>query len=380
MIYLDNAATTPLDSAVLEKMLPFMRENFGNPQSQHGAGRTAANAVVAARDKTAHIMGCNSAEVYFVSGGTEAGNTALKGVCAADCVGENGKGHIIVSAIEHPALIESAKDMQKFGFEVTFVNPDNRGIVSPKSVEKAIKSNTVFCAVMSANNETGVIQPVKEIGAVCKARGVFYYCDCVQTAGVLPLPAVHCDALGISSHKFYGPRGFGALYIKNGSKIQRLISGGMQERGFRGGTLDAAAAVGLAEALENAANNAEVNNKKIAGLRDTFVNRVLAEIEGTHLNGDKINRLPANANISFDGCDGENILFLLDLNGIAVSTGSACSAGAVSPSHVLTAMGYDTARAKSAVRFTFGKYNTQEEVLKTVEILKRAVQKIRGAK
>lgn len=375
MIYLDNAATTPLDESVLDKMLPFMRENFGNPQSQHGAGRIAANAVVAARDKTAHILGCSPQEVYFVSGGTEAGNTALKGVCAA-----YGKGHLIVSAIEHPALIESAKDMQKYGFDVTFVNPDNRGIVSPQAIENAIKSDTVFCAVMAANNETGVIQPVEEIGEVCKKHGVFYYCDCVQTAGVLPFPTAHCDALGISSHKFYGPRGFGALYIKNGSKINRLISGGMQERGFRGGTLDAASAVGLAEALQNAACGADENNKKIADLRDMFVKRVLEEIEGTHLNGDKINRLPANANISFDGCDGENILFLLDLNGIAVSTGSACSAGAVSPSHVLTAMGFDTARAKSAVRFTFGKYNTADEVAAAVEVLKSAVQKIRGCK
>lgn len=375
MIYLDNAATTPLDNCVLEKMLPFMRENFGNPQSQHGAGRIAANAVVAARDKTAHILGCKSEEVYFVSGGTEAGNTALKGVCAA-----HGKGHIVVSAIEHPALIESAKDMQNYGFGVTFVNPDNQGIISPQSVENAIKSDTVFCAVMAANNETGVIQPVNEIGEICKKRGVFFYCDCVQTAGVLPFPTAHCDALGISSHKFYGPRGFGALYLKNGSKINRLISGGMQERGFRGGTLNAASAVGLAEALENAVNDAATNNKKIADLRDAFVKRVLEEIDGAHLNGDAVNRLPANANISFDGCDGENILFLLDMNGIAVSTGSACSAGAVTPSHVLTAMGYDTARAKSAVRFTFGKYNAQDEVDRTVEVLKSAVKKIRSVK
>lgn len=377
MIYLDNAATTPLDSAVLEKMLPFMRENFGNPQSQHGAGRTAANAVVAARDKTAHIMGCNSAEVYFVSGGTEAGNTALKGVCAAECNGGKGKGHIIVSAIEHPALIESAKDMQKFGFEVTFVNPDNRGIVSPKSVEKAIKSNTVFCAVMSANNETGVIQPVKEIGAVCKARGVFYYCDCVQTAGVLPFPVRHCDALGISSHKFYGPKGFGALYIKNGAAISRFISGGNQERGLRGGTTNAAAAVGCAVALENAVRGKEEHNKRISALKDKFVAEVLSEIDGAHVNGGG-EILPATANISFDGCDGENVLFLLDMNGIAVSTGSACSAGAVKASHVLTAMGLPESRVKSAVRFSFGKYNTVEEVAEVVAALKRAVNGIRG--
>ncbi len=375
MIYLDHAATTPLDGAILQKMLPYMTESFGNPQSQHGAGRAAANAVVAARDKTAHILGCSSNEVYFVSGGTEAGNTALKGVCAA-----HGKGHIVISAIEHPALTESAADMRKFGFEVTLVNPDNHGIVSPQSVENALRKDTIFCAVMSANNETGVIQPVGQIGDVCKKHNVFYYCDCVQTAGVLPFPTAHCDALGISSHKFYGPRGFGAMYIKNGSKISRLISGGMQERGFRGGTLNAAAAVGLAAALEAATENSAQSNATIAQLRDTFVSRVLKEIDGAHLNGDKANRVPSNANFSFDGCDGENILFLLDLSGIAVSTGSACSAGAVTPSHVLTAMGYDAARARGAVRFTFGKYNTPDEVDLTVTALKRAVQKIRGAK
>lgn len=373
MIYLDNAATTPLDEAVLNKMLPFLRENFGNPQSQHAAGRTAGNAVIAARDGVAKILGCKSEEVYFVSGGTEAGNTALKGVCAA-----HGKGHIIVSAIEHPALIESAKDMQKFGFEVTFLKPDGRGIISSESVEDAIRPDTVFCAVMAANNEVGTIQPVEKIGEVCKTHGVFYYCDCVQTAGALPFPTAHCDALGISAHKFYGPRGIGAMYIKNGSKIARLISGGMQERGFRGGTLNAAAAVGLAAALETAVSERENNNKKTALLRDKFLNGVLTEINGAHLNGDKALRLSANANISFDGCDGENILFLLDLNGVAVSTGSACSAGAVSPSHVLTAMGLSAERVKSAVRFTFGKYNTEEEVETVLSVLKTVVEKIRN--
>ncbi len=372
MIYLDNAATTPLDEAVLNKMLPFMCENFGNPQSQHSVGRAAANAVISARDKTARILGCKSEEVYFVSGGTEAGNTALKGVCAA-----YGKGHLIVSAIEHPAIIESAKDMQKFGFEVTFLKPDSRGIVSAESVASAIRPDTVFCAVMAANNEVGTIQPVEEIGAICKARGIFYYCDCVQTAGVLPFPTAHCDALGISSHKFYGPRGFGAIYIKNGSKISRLISGGMQERGFRGGTLNAAAAVGLAEALEIAVNSRDRNNKKTAALRDRFLEGALTEISGAHLNGDRTLRLPSNANISFDGCDGENILFLLDLNGVAVSTGSACSAGAVSPSHVLTAMGLPAERVKSAVRFTFGKYNTEEDVEAALDVLKTVINKIR---
>lgn len=372
MIYLDNAATTKTDDEVLQAMLPFLRENFGNPQSQHAVGRAAANALTSARDKVARILGCNADEVYFVSGGTEAGNTALKGVCSA-----RGCGHLVLSAIEHPALLESAKDL-KDGFDVTYIKPGKNGIIDPADVANALREDTIFCAVMSANNEVGTIQLCGEIGEICKKRGVFYYTDCVQSAGVLPFNVNSCNALGISAHKFYGPRGAGVIYIKKGSRLSRLISGGRQERGFRGGTVDVAGAVGCAVALERAVNSSDDNNKKIGSLRDVFVKRVLSEIEGTHLNGDKDRRVPSNANISFDGCDGENLLFLLDMKGICVSTGSACSAGAVSPSHVLTAMGLDESRVKSAVRFTFGKYNTQEEVDFTIEALKEAVNKIRN--
>ena len=371
MIYLDNAATTPLDNEVLEAMLPFMRGNFGNPQSQHAAGRIAANALTSARDKIAEILGCSGDEVYFVSGGTEAGNTALKGVCLS-----RGKGHLVLSAIEHPALLESAKDL-KDGFEITYIKPDKNGIIDPADVANALREDTIFCAVMAANNEVGTIQPYEEIGEICREKGVFYYADCVQSAGVLPFNSKCCNSLGISAHKFYGPRGVGAIYIKKGSKISRLISGGRQERGLRGGTVNVAGAVGCAFALERAVASSEENNKKIAALRDTFVKRVLSEIEGTHLNGDIERRVPSNANISFDGCDGENLLFLLDMKGICVSTGSACSAGAVSPSHVLTAMGLEDSRVKSAVRFSFGKYNTIDEVNFTVDALKDAVNKIK---
>ena len=374
MIYLDNASTTPLDSAVLEKMLPYLKENFANPASQYGAGRSSALAVLNSRDKIAKLIGCKAEELYFISGGTEAGNWALKGACSAQT--DRGR-HIIVSSIEHPALIESARDMEKFGFEVTFVATDKNGVISPEDIKKAIRSDTVFCAVMHANNETGVIQPVEEIGKICLEKGVFYYCDCVQTAGVLPFPTKHCSALGISAHKFYGPKGFGAIYISGSAKINRLISGGKQERGLRAGTTDVASAVGCAHALENAVNCSRENNAKISALRDGFVARVLSEIDGTHLNGGS-NRLPAHANISFDGCDGENILFLLDMQGIAVSTGSACSAGAVKESHVLRAMGLEEGRIKSAVRFTFGKYNSEREVDRVVIELKAIVKKIRG--
>lgn len=371
MIYLDNASTTPLDNSVLEAMLPYLKENFGNPSSQHAFGRKAMAGVMSARDKIASLLGCKGEEVFFVSGGTEAGNWALKGACMA------GKGkHIVVSAIEHPALIESAKDMQKAGYEVTFVSPDKDGVIRPEYVLNALREDTVFCAVMHANNETGVIQPVEEIGEICRRRGVFYYCDCVQTAGVLPFPTQHCDALGISAHKFYGPKGFGATYIRKGAPVKRFISGGNQEQGLRGGTTNTAGAVGCATALENAVRDMDRNNAYIAGLRDYFIERVL-KLDGAHLNGGG-NRLPANANISFDGCDGENILFLLDMKGIAVSTGSACSAGAVKSSHVLTAMGLSLQRVKSAVRFTFGKYNTKEEIDITVNALKEVLKAIKG--
>lgn len=372
MIYLDNAATTPLDESVLDEMLPYLKGGFGNSQSQHAYGRTAANALVSARDKMADALGCKPEELYFTSGGTECNNTALKGACAA-----RGKGHIIVSAIEHPSLIESAKDMQSRGIEVTFVNPDKNGVIQPSSIGRAMRGDTFFCAVMAANNETGIIQPVREIGAICRDKGVFYYADCVQAAGTQNINVGFCDGLAISAHKFYGPKGAGALYIKGGSHISRLISGGMQERGMRGGTVNVAAVTGMASAYLNAVDNAADNCAHISKLRDLFVKRVLAEISGTHLNGGG-EILPTHANISFDGCDGENILFALDLKGVAVSTGSACSAGAVSPSHVLTAMGMDYGRVKSAVRFTFGKYNTTEEVDKTVEILKETIKKIRG--
>lgn len=372
MIYLDHAATTPLDREVFEAMSPFFQYEYGNPQSQHAAGRAAANAVVAARDGVARTVGCAAENVVFVSGGTEAGNTAVKGVCA-----RSGKGHLVISEIEHPCVYESALDLTAFGFEVTFVKPDGQGVVRPEAVRRALRPDTVFCAVMAANNETGVLQPVEQIGALCRERGVFYYCDCVQTAGSLPLPMAHCDGLGISAHKLYGPKGAGALCLKSGSRLARLISGGRQERGLRGGTLNAAGAVGLSVALQRAAQAREQNNKKTAAVRDRFLRRVFAEIGGVHLNGGEAELLPSHANLSFEGCDGENILFALDLKGVAVSTGSACSAGAVTPSRVIAAS-FGEERAKSAVRFTFGKYNTEEEADRAAAALKEAVEKIRS--
>ncbi len=374
MVYLDHAATTPLDGRVLQAMTPYLTEIYGNASSQHSYGRKAANAVTEARDKIADIMGVSPSELYFTSGGTEAGNTALKGVCAA----LRGRGrHVVLSALEHPALISAANDMREYGYEITLVNPAENGIVSAESVAGAIRPDTVFVGVMAANNEVGTIQPIKDIYAACRERNVFLYCDCVQTAGVLPFGLFPADGIGFSAHKFYGPKGFGGLYVRGNCRFERLISGGEQERGLRGGTTYVAGAVGCARALEIAEREAQSNNENIHRLRDLFVKRVLAEIEGTHVNGDLQNRLPSNANISFDGCDGEQILFALDLAGIAVSTGSACSSGAVTPSRVLTSMGLDEGRVKSAVRFTFGRGNTLQETEYAAVKLKEAVERIR---
>lgn len=376
MIYLDHAATTPLDGDVLKAMTPYLTEIYGNPSSQHAFGRRAANAVLSARDKIADIMGVPSGSVYFTAGGTESCNTALKGVCAANC--EKGR-HIVLSAIEHPALISSAEDMKRFGFTVDYVKPDIYGAVKARDIAAAIRPDTVFVGVMSANNETGIIQPVSEIYDVCKQRGVFFYCDCVQTAGVLNFADFPADGIGFSAHKFYGPKGFGGLYMRGNQRFHRLLSGGSQEKGLRGGTTFVAGAVGCARALEKAVESADYNNKRIAALRDKFVEGALRKVEGTHLNGRGTERLPSNANLSFDGCTGEQIAFALDLNGIAVSTGSACSSGAVTRSHVLEAMGLPDERVKSAVRFTFGKSNTENEVEQTLNTLCGVVESIRKA-
>ena len=355
--------------------MPYLTHEFGNASSQHGYGQRAANAVIAARDEIADVLGVSSADIYFTSGGTEAGNTALKGICAANA--NKGK-HIVLSAIEHHALIESALDLQAFGYEISFVPPKENGIISAEDFASVIRPDTVFAAVMSANNEVGTIQPIAEIYKICKNAGVFFYCDCVQTAGVLSFEQFPADGVGFSAHKFYGPKGFGGLYVRPKTAFLRLISGGKQERGLRGGTTYVAGAVGCARALKEACAQAEQNNKKVAHLRDLFINLVEDGIEGVQLNGDRRLRLPSNANFSFEKCDGEQIAFSLDLAGIAVSTGSACSSGAVTPSHVLLAMGFDEARAKSAVRFTFGRENSEEEVYQTFEHLKKAVKRIRG--
>lgn len=376
-IYFDHAATTPVDRRVLEKMLPYFTENFGNPNSQHAFGRETVAAVDAARDEIASLIGAKPSEIYFTSGGTEADNWALRG--AAQALAHKGK-HLIVSAVEHPAMIATAKDLAKKGFEVTFAEVDEYGKADLAKLERAIRPDTTFIGVMTANNEVGTVQPVAEISAMARARGIVFFTDAVQAVGALKTdvksPAV--DMLSFSGHKFYGPKGIGVLYMRAGLRIDRLVTGGHQERGMRGGTTNVPAVVGIAEALRIATEELDRNAAYVASLRDRFISRVLREIPYVKLNGHPKDRLPANANFSFRYIEGESLLYSLDLAGVAVSSGSACSSGSLEPSHVLLAMGVPEGLAHGSIRFSFGKDNTPEEVDYAVDRLKEIVVKLRA--
>lgn len=376
-IYFDHAATTPVDPRVLEKMLPYFTEKFGNPNSQHWFGRQTVSAVDEARDTVARLIGAKSSEIYFTSGGTEADNWALRG--AAYAMAHRGK-HLIVSAVEHPAMITTAKELMKRGFEVTFAEVNEYGAVDLEKLERAIRPDTTFVGVMTANNEVGTLQPVKEIAALCKKKGVLFFTDAVQAAGALRLDVkeLGADMLSFSAHKFYGPKGVGVLYIRSGLKIDKIVTGGHQERSMRGGTTNVPAVVGLAEALRLAVSESDENAAYVSSLRDRFIRRVQREIPFVKLNGHPENRLPANANFSFRYVEGESLLFSLDLKGIAVSSGSACSSGSLEPSHVLLAMGLPEGLAHGSVRFSFGRHNTAEEVDYAVDALKEIVLKLRA--
>ena len=368
-IYLDHAATTGIDSAVLQKMMPFFSENFGNANSQHAFGRNAVRYVDEARDTIAKLIGAKPNEIYFTSGGTESDNWAIRGIAHAKK--EQGN-HLIISAIEHPAMISTAKELKKEGFEITLLPVDEFGVVDLKALKESIRPETIFIGVMTANNEIGTIQPIKEISEI--------FTDAVQAAGAIKLnvnePKV--DMMSFSGHKFYGPKGIGVLYIRSGLKIGKVITGGHQERTMRGGTTNVPAIVGMAEAFKLANEQLEENYQYVKSLRDRFIKRVLAEIPFVKLNGHPENRLPSNANFSFRYVEGESLLFSLDLAGIAVSSGSACSSGSLEPSHVLLATGLPEGLAHGSIRFSFGKHNTVEDVDYTVDKLKEVVVKLRN--
>ena len=375
-IYFDHAATTPLDKEVLNEMLPFLTEVYGNANSQHAFGRQAMSAVDEARDSIAKIINAKSNEVYFTSGGTESDNWALRGVAH----GYKEKGnHIIISPIEHAAMLSTAKDLVKEGFKVDFMKVDKFGFVDLEHLKSIITDKTILVACMMANNEIGTIEPIREIAEIAHANGALCFTDAVQALGVLDIDvkALGVDLMSMSSHKIYGPKGVGALYIKNGLKVKSILTGGHQERTKRGGTTNVAGVVGFSKALIKANKNREENNKKVTALRDRFIDRVLAEIPYAYLNGPRENRLPANADFSFEYIEGESILFSLDLAGIAVSSGSACSSGSLEPSHVLLSIGVEEALAHGSIRFSFGKNNTIEEIDYAVDTLKQAIKKLR---
>jgi len=372
-IYLDHAATTPLSKEALYAMMPYFNEDFGNANSLHFFGRKAALAVSEARAQIAFLINAKPNEIYFTSGGTESCNWAIKGFL------DKGK-HIIASAIEHPAIMAPLKELERQGVRVSYLPVYNNGIVRTADLEKAITKDTALISVMYANNEIGTIQPVKELAAAARRHGVPFHTDAVQAAGKIKIDVkeLGVDMMSFSAHKFYGPKGIGVLYIKGGIRPNKLIQGGSQERTMRGGTSNVAAIAGFAKALEIAVDGMEKNSKHIKGLRDAFINRVLCEIEHCYLNGDKNCRLDNNANFIFEFVEGESILMMLDLAGIAVSSGSACSSGSLTASHVLLGLGVPIESAHGSIRFSFGKDNTIEEVNFAVDRLKEVIKKLRA--
>lgn len=376
-VYLDHAATTPCDKSVLSEMLPYFTDDFGNADSQHGFGRETAKAIADARESVAQCIGCRPNEIYFTGSGSEADNWAIKGAALARQ--SRGK-HIIISAIEHHAILNSAEWLEKHGFRVTKLPVDSTGIVHPEDLERVIDDETTLVSVMYVNNEVGTIQPIKQLADIAHVHGALFHSDCVQA-----MPYIHIDVadlgvdlLSMSGHKFYGPKGVGALYIRNGVKIDKLICGGGQERSQRGGTSNTPAIVGMAAALKTAVAEMEDNNRHIAALRDHFVDRVLKEIPYVRFNGNVEHRVPSVANFSFEFVEGEGILMLLDFKGIAVSSGSACSSGSLDPSHVLLAMGVPIEISHGSIRFSFGKGNTMEEVDYTVDMLVETINSLRA--
>ena len=376
-VYLDHAATTYTDPEVFEAMKPYFCEVFGNASSLHGFGREAARAVDKARGQVAAALGCKPSEVYFTSGGTESDNWALKGIMHAHT--DKGR-HLITSKIEHHAVLHACEQLEKEGFEVTYVDVDENGKIRMDQLEAAIRPDTVLVSVMAANNEVGTVQPIGEIAKLCKAKGALFHTDAVQAVGSLPLNVSEqgIDLLSLSAHKFYGPKGVGALIVRNGVRLDKLIIGGAQERSMRGGTTNTPGIVGLGEAIARAVGGMEENNAHVRALRDHFIDRVQKEIPDLRLNGHPTDRLPNNVNFSFEYVEGESILMTLDLKGIAVSSGSACTSGSLDPSHVLLAMGVPVELAHGSIRFTFGRRNTLEETDYTVEVLKETLQNLRA--
>jgi cysteine desulfurase len=372
-VYLDNNATTPVLPEVFEAMRPYFGEHFGNASSIHHYGQETRAAVERARDSVASLLGCRAAEIVFTSGGTEADNLAIAGLTA---VGD----HIITSAIEHHAVLHACKHIEETGCDVTYVPVDGRGLVDPDDVRRALRPNTTLISIILANNETGVLQPVEAIGKIASEAEVYFHTDAVQAAGKVPIDVarIGCDALSISGHKMHAPQGVGALYVRKGTRLQPLFYGGRHERSRRAGTENVPGIVALGKAAELAIQGFERGDgPKMSALRDRLQQGILTQIEDAGVNGDGAPRVPNTTSIYFDHIEGESMVISLDLKGLAVSTGAACSSGAIEPSHVLTAMGLRSDRARASIRFSLGKQNTAEEIDIALALVPETVARLR---
>jgi len=376
-VYLDNNATTPVLPEVLEAMRPYFGEHFGNASSIHHHGQETRAAVERARESVAALLGCRASEVVFTSGGTEGDNLAIFGLTRSG-------DHVITSTIEHHAVLNSCKHVAAQGGEVTYIPVDGRGLVDPADVKRAIRPNTKLITIMLANNETGVVQPVAEIGKIAAEADIYFHTDAVQAAGKIPIDVneIGCDLLTISGHKLHGPQGVGVLYVRKGTRLEPMLRGGSHERSRRAGTENVPGIVGLGKAADLAVAGFErgddlrMDDQKMATMRDRL-ERELLEIEATGLNGEGAPRVPNTTNIYFDGIEGEALVIVLDLKGLAVSTGAACSSGAIEPSHVLTAMGLRPDRARASIRFSLGKQNTAEDVDFALALVPATVERLR---
>ena len=376
-IYLDNGATTKMSQAAIHAMLPYMDTIYGNPSSLHSAGQAAAEALANARQRIANCLGCSAAEITFTSGGSEADNQAI--LSAARLGARKGKRHIISTAFEHHAVLHTLNKLEKEGFTITLLDVHENGIVLPEQVRDAIREDTCLVTVMYANNEIGSIQPIREIGAVCREKGVLFHTDAVQAAGHLPIHVQeqNIDMLSLSAHKFHGPKGIGVLYARKGILLTPLIEGGAQERGKRAGTENVPTIMGMAAALDEACAHLDENVAKLTALRDKLI-AGLSEIPHSILNGDAVHRLPGNVNFCFEGIEGESLLLLLDDKGICASSGSACTSGSLDPSHVLLAIGRVHDIAHGSLRLTLSEEITAEDVAYTIQAVKEVVAYLRG--
>ena len=374
--YFDNAATTKVKEEVLDAMLPYLKEEYGNPSAVYALARNSKKAIENAREQVANLIGANKQEIYFTGSGSEADNLALKGI--AFCKKYKGN-HIITSKIEHPAVLDTCKFLENQGFEITYLNVDNNGFISLEELKQSVTNKTILISIMFANNEIGTIEPIEDIGKIAHSNGILFHTDAVQAAGNIKIDVnnLNVDMLSISGHKIYGPKGIGALYVKEGVDFEKFINGGHQEKNKRAGTENVAGIVGFGKAAKLAKENLEKHILEVKKLRDYYIDEVLRKIPNVRINGAKNARLPGNSNISFLGINANDLLLELDNVGICASSGSACSSKDPNPSHVLMALGLKQEEIEGALRVTFGEYNTIEEVNFLIEHVEKAVTKLR---